>query len=43
MLDKLSSGRNYSAVGREFRINETTIYSKQSVFKQKDIENNAMY
>ena len=32
VLDKLSSGMSYSSVGHEFNANESTIYSKYSVF-----------
>lgn len=33
--DKLHSGVRSSAVGREFRVSESTMYLNQSVFKQK--------
>lgn len=35
VLNKLSSGTRYNTVGCEFSINDSKIYSKYSVFKQK--------
>lgn len=35
VLEKLPSGMNYSVVGCEFNISESTIHIKYGVFKQK--------
>lgn len=37
MLDKIYSGMNYSTVGFEFNVHESTLYIKYGIFKQKHI------
>lgn len=34
-LDKLFSGMNYNTIDREFNANESTMYTKEGVVKQK--------
>ena len=36
MLNRFHSGVSYSAVGCEFNVNESIIYIKYSIFKQKN-------
>lgn len=35
VFDKLRSGMSYGTLGHKFNINDSTIYIKQDVFKQK--------
>lgn len=43
VLDKLRSGISYSAVSHAVDVNESTMYIKQDVFKQKHTQSNVMY
>lgn len=36
-LDKLCFSMSYNTIGHEFNINESTLYIKQVIFKQKHI------
>lgn len=42
MLDKLHSSMSYGDVNCEFNVNDSTIYMKQGVFKEKCTLNNVM-
>lgn len=42
-LGKLCLGINYSAVGYDFKVNESTMFIKYSIFKQKHTQSKVMY
>lgn len=43
VLDKLRSGMRYSAIGFEVPLNESTVYIKLGVFKQKNTYKKVTY
>lgn len=43
MLDNLCADISYSAAGQEFNVNESTMYIKYGVLKQKHTSNKVIY